>query len=92
MYMSGRYINDHSKRNCLYYCLADNAGVFQRLELGGSIMEKVFIVVEKIAYEGDTVVRVFANYKDAVAYADELTAALELPLDIDYVVLDSEVY
>ena len=41
---------------------------------------KVFIVVERVAYEGDTVMRVFANYKDAVAYADELTAALELPL------------
>ena len=55
-------------------------------------MEKVFIVVERIAYEGDTVMRVFANYKDAVAYADELTSALELPLDIDYDVYEREVY
>jgi hypothetical protein len=55
-------------------------------------MTKVFIVVEKVAYEGDTVMRVFANYKDAVAYADELTAALELPLDIDYDVFEREVY
>ena len=51
-------------------------------------MEKVFIVVERVAYEGDTVMRVFVNYKDAVAYADELTAALELPLDIDYDVFE----
>jgi hypothetical protein len=55
-------------------------------------MEKVFIVVERVAYEGDTVMRVFVNYKDAVAYADELTAALELPLDIDYDVFEREVY
>jgi hypothetical protein len=55
-------------------------------------MTKVFIVVERIAYEGDTVMRVFANYKDAVAYADELTAELDLPLDIDYDVLEREVY
>jgi hypothetical protein len=55
-------------------------------------MEKVFIVVERIAYEGDAVMRVFGKYADAVAYADELTAALELPLDIDYDVLEREVY
>ena len=53
---------------------------------------KVFIVVEKIAYEGDTVLRVFSNYNDAVAYADELTSALELPLNIDYDVFEREVY
>jgi predicted DNA-binding WGR domain protein len=47
-------------------------------------MDKVFIVVERIAYEGDTVMRVFANYSDAVAYADELTAEQKLPLYIDY--------
>jgi hypothetical protein len=55
-------------------------------------MTKVFIVVERIAYEGDTVLRVFAKYDDAVAYADELTAAVELPLDIDYDVFEREVY
>ena len=55
-------------------------------------MNKVFIVVEKVAYEGDTVMRVFGKYADAVAYADELTAALELPLDIDYDVCEREVY
>jgi len=55
-------------------------------------MDKVFIVIERVAYEGDTVMRVFANYKEAVAYADELTAALELSLDIDYDVLEREVY
>ena len=55
-------------------------------------MEKVFIVVERIAYEGDAVMRVFGEYADAVAYADELTAALELPLDIEYDVMEREVY
>lgn len=55
-------------------------------------MEKVFIVVERIAYEGDAVMRVFAKYGDAVAYADELTAELNLPLDIDYDVFEREVY
>ena len=55
-------------------------------------MDKVFIVVEKVAYEGDTVMRVFAKYDDAVAYADELTAELKLPLDIDYDVFEREVY
>lgn len=53
---------------------------------------KVFIVVEKVAYEGDTVMRVFSKYDDAVAYADELTAELKLPLDIDYDVFEREVY
>ena len=38
------------------------------------MLEKVFIVVRKVAYEGDTIERVFANYKNAVKYADELTA------------------
>ena len=55
-------------------------------------MTKVFIVVERIVYEGDIVMRVFANYKDAVAYADELTAEQKLPSDIDYDVLEREVY
>lgn len=55
-------------------------------------MNKVFIVVEKVAYEGDTVIRVFGKYADAVAYADELTAKLHLPLDIDYDVCEREVY
>jgi hypothetical protein len=55
-------------------------------------MDKVFIVVERIAYEGDTVMRVFAKYADAVAYADELTAEVKLPLDIDYDVFEREVY
>jgi hypothetical protein len=55
-------------------------------------MEKVFIVVESIPYEGDTVMRVFAKYDDAVKYADELTAELNLPLSIDYDVFEREVY
>ena len=56
------------------------------------MLEKVFIVVERIAYEGDTIMRVFANYKNAVKYADELTASIELPLDIEYDVMEREVY
>ena len=56
------------------------------------MLEKVFIVVRKVAYEGDTIERVFANYKNAVKYADELTAELDLPLSIDYDVCEREVY
>ena len=37
-------------------------------------MTKVFIVVECIPYEGDTVLRVFSNYNDAVAYGESLYA------------------
>lgn len=37
-------------------------------------MTKVFIVVEPIPYEGDTVLRVFAKYDDAVAYGEALVA------------------
>jgi hypothetical protein len=55
-------------------------------------MDKVFIVVERVAYEGDTVQRVFGDYKNAVKYADELTAEQKLPLDIDYDVYEREVY
>ena len=55
-------------------------------------MTKVFIVVRKVAYEGDTIERVFATYKDAVKYADELAAELDLPLDIDYDVFEREIY
>jgi hypothetical protein len=56
-------------------------------------MNKVFIVVRRVAYEGDTVMRVFANYKDAVAYADELTAEESLQADyIDYDVFEREIY
>lgn len=55
-------------------------------------MDKVFIVVERIAYEGDTVLRVFGAYKDAVAYADALAEDNILALDIDYDVYEREVY
>ena len=55
-------------------------------------MDKVFIVVERIAYEGDTVLRVFANYKDAVSYADALAEDNTLALDIDYDIFEREVY
>ena len=58
-------------------------------------MTKVFIVVQSIPYEGDTVMRVFANYKDAVKYADELTAEDALGVGggyMDYDVFEREVY
>ena len=37
-------------------------------------MTKVFIVVECIMYEGDTVLRVFNKYEDALAYGESLYA------------------
>ena len=55
-------------------------------------MNKVFIVVERRAYDGDTVLRVFANFKEAVAYADELTATQDGKMEILYDVLEREVY
>lgn len=57
-------------------------------------MDKVFIVVQRVAYEGDTVMRVFAKYGDAVAYADELTMSIDAGMAsvIDYDVFEREVY
>lgn len=57
-------------------------------------MNKVFIVVQRIAYEGDTVMRVFAKYADAVVYADELTLSIDAGMArmIDYDVFEREVY
>ena len=56
-------------------------------------MNKVFIVVRKVAYEGDTIIRVFAKYDDAVKYADELTAEDANLVDfIDYDVYEMEIY
>lgn len=58
-------------------------------------MEKVFIVVRKVEYEGDTVLRVFANYKDAIAYADVLDAELDtdnLSTIFSHDVYEREVY
>jgi hypothetical protein len=55
-------------------------------------MNKVFIVVEKIDYEGECVMRVFGKYADAIVYADELTAAAGFPSNIDYDVYEREVY
>ena len=37
-------------------------------------MNKVYIVVETIPYEGDTVLRVFSDYENAVAYGESLVA------------------
>ena len=55
------------------------------------MLEKVFIVVERIDYEGDAVQRVFANYKNAVKYADEL-AANNNCANVEYDVFEREVY
>ena len=35
-------------------------------------MNKVFIVVEPIPYEGDTVLRVFSTYEAALGYGEQL--------------------
>ena len=37
-------------------------------------MDKVFVVVECVPYEGDTVLRVFGKYDDAIAYGHDLYA------------------
>lgn len=37
-------------------------------------MNKVFVVVECVPYEGDTVLRVFNKYDDAIAYGHDLYA------------------
>jgi hypothetical protein len=52
-------------------------------------MTKVFVVVECTPYEGDTVLRVFSKYDDAIAYGHELYAegALE-----EFDVYEKELY
>ena len=58
-------------------------------------MTKVFIVVRKVAYEGDTIERVFATYNDAVKYADELTAEDALRTGggfMEFDVMEREIY
>ena len=52
-------------------------------------MTKVFIVVEVVPYEGDTVLRVFAKYTDAVAYGETMVkdGAIE-----EFDVYEREVY
>ena len=52
-------------------------------------MNKVYIAVEPIPYEGDTVLRVFAKYEDALAYGEELL--LEGAID-DFDIYEREVY
>jgi len=54
-------------------------------------MSKAFIVVERIAYEGETVLRVYDNYKGAVEYADELTLNNDISA-IEYDVVERSVY
>ena len=52
-------------------------------------MTKVFIVVECIMYEGDTVLRVFNKYEDAIAYGHELYAEGTIE---EFDVFEREVY
>ena len=54
-------------------------------------MSKVFIVVEQIDYEGETILRVYDNYKGAVEYADELTLNNDVAA-IEYDVVERDVY
>lgn len=52
-------------------------------------MNKVYIVVEPIPYEGDTVLRVFSNYDDALIYGEELL--FDGTID-DFDIYEREVY
>ena len=52
-------------------------------------MTKVFIVVECIMYEGDTVLRVFNTYTDALAYGESLYADGAVK---EFDILEREVY
>ena len=52
-------------------------------------MSKVFIVVEPIPFEGDTIFRVFSNKQDAVAYGEELVAQDTI---VEFDVYEREVY
>jgi hypothetical protein len=52
-------------------------------------MNKVYIVVEPIPYEGDTVLRVFSNYDAALVYGEELL--LEGAIE-DFDIYEREVY
>jgi hypothetical protein len=52
-------------------------------------MSKVFIVVERIPFEGDTIVEVFAEYDDAAQYMDGLNE--ETSSDV-YDVCEREIY
>jgi hypothetical protein len=58
-------------------------------------MAKVFIVVERRAHEGDTVIQVFKNFKEAVATANGYTYTAEQngkKMEILYDVLERVVY
>jgi hypothetical protein len=52
-------------------------------------MTKVFIVVETIPYEGETVLRVFSNYDNALTYGEDLI--LEGTIE-DFDIREREVY
>jgi hypothetical protein len=54
-------------------------------------MSKAFIVVEKVAYEGYVILRVYDNYKGAVEYADEL-ALNNSCANVDYDVFERDMH
>jgi len=58
-------------------------------------MKTVYIVIEHIPYEGDTVMRVYENKDDADAYADKLTAEDALSVGggyFEYKVLEEKLW
>ena len=56
------------------------------------MLEKVFIVVETILGESHTeVVRVFANYKNAVKYTEQMEAE-KMADHVSYDVIEREIY
>ena len=52
-------------------------------------MSKVFIVVECIPYEGDTILRVFEKYDDALVYGETLA---EVGAVEEFDIFEREVY
>ena len=56
--------------------LTVNKGIIRSLDnaTGSKKMNQVYIVVEQVQYEGESIERVFAAHDAAVAYAAQLTA------------------
>lgn len=55
-------------------------------------MRTVYLVVQHIPYEGDTVIRVYDNQKDADEYAKILETEDELRYFCEYKVEEEKVY
>ena len=54
-------------------------------------MNKVFVVMEEMMHEADTVLRVFIKYADAVAFVTELEAE-NTNSDVEYDVQEHNLY